>query len=217
MTSLIQHSVVIGAGIGGLLAAAALAQHSSRVVILDRDDIADTTEPRSGTPQSRHPHVLLLGGLDALNEWFPGINDDIAADGLFAEYTVTGALDLTWSVQNRTAKGNHQRVLAEIRQAELDLKQIRQTTATAVIRAANNSRSAAKRYELATLSVELAEQNLAVFGESTSSGRVTRNCAASLRAKGIALPAGFEVIDRDIAMGVIAPDVDAAAGQPARE
>src|SRR5690606_13741048 len=50
--------------------------------------------------------------------------DNVAEDGLFAEYTVTGALDFTWSVQNRTAKGNHQRVLAEIRQAELNLKSV---------------------------------------------------------------------------------------------
>src|SRR5690606_30295341 len=50
----------------------------------------------------------------------------VANDGLFAEYTVTGALDLTWNVQNRTAKGNHQRVLAELTQAELNLKSIRQ-------------------------------------------------------------------------------------------
>ncbi len=101
------------------------------------------------------------------------ITEDVARDGLFAEYTVTGALDLTWSIQNRTAKGNHQRVLAEIRQAELNLKQIRQTTSTSVIRANNNLRSAAKRYELANLSVELAEQNLAAEQARFEVGRST--------------------------------------------
>lgn len=101
------------------------------------------------------------------------ITDDVASKGLFAEYTVSGALDLTWSIQNRVAKGNHQRVLAEIRQAELDLKSIRQTTSTSVIRATNNLRSAAKRYELANLSVELAEQNLAAEQARFDVGRST--------------------------------------------
>jgi outer membrane protein TolC len=99
--------------------------------------------------------------------------EDVARDGLFAEYTVTGALDLTWSIQNRTAKGNHQRVLAEMRQAELDLKRIRQTTSSSVIRATNNLRSAAQRHELAKLSVELAEQNLAAEQARFDVGRST--------------------------------------------
>lgn len=99
--------------------------------------------------------------------------ENVGRDGLFAEYTVTGALDLTWSIQNRTAKGNHQRVLAEIRQAELNLKQIRQTTSSSVIRATNNLRSAGKRHELATLSVELAEQNLAAEQARFDVGRST--------------------------------------------
>lgn len=101
------------------------------------------------------------------------ITEDVARDGLFAEYTVTGALDLTWSIQNRVAKGNHQRVLAEIRQAELNLKQIRQTTSTSVIRATNNLRSAAQRHELAKLSIELAEQNLAAEQARFDVGRAT--------------------------------------------
>jgi hypothetical protein len=50
------------------------------------------------------------------------------------------------------------------------------------------------------------ETNLAVFGESTSRGRVTRNCAASLGAMGIGLPLGFTAIDQDITMGVIEHD-----------
>jgi outer membrane protein len=99
--------------------------------------------------------------------------DSVARDGLFAEYTITGALDLTWSVQNRTAKGNHQRVLAEIRQAELNLKSVRQTTATQVISASNSLRSAAKQIELAQISIELAEQNLAAEQARFDVGRST--------------------------------------------
>jgi outer membrane protein TolC len=98
---------------------------------------------------------------------------NVAADGLFAEYTVTGALDLTWSVQNRAARGNHQRVLAELQQAELNLKSIRQNTATQVIIASNKLRSAAKQMELARLSIELAEQNLAAEQARFEVGRAT--------------------------------------------
>ncbi|WP_106391311.1 TolC family protein [Enhygromyxa salina] len=101
------------------------------------------------------------------------VTDDIAQDGLFAEYTISGALDLTWSVQNRTAKGNHQRVLAEIRQAELNLKSIRQNTASQVITATNNLRSTIKQIQLAEISIELAEQNLAAEQARFEVGRAT--------------------------------------------
>ncbi|PRQ02608.1 outer membrane channel protein [Enhygromyxa salina] len=99
--------------------------------------------------------------------------DNVSRDGLFAEYTVSGALDLTWSVQNRTARGNHQRVLAEMRQAEVNLKSIRQNTATQVITATNSLRSAAKQIELGQISVELAEQNLAAEQARFEVGRAT--------------------------------------------
>lgn len=99
--------------------------------------------------------------------------DDVSRDGLFAEYTVSGALDLTWAVQNRAAKGNHQRVLAEMRQAELNLKSIRQNTASQVITATNSQRSATKQMELARVSIELAEQNLAAEQARFEVGRAT--------------------------------------------
>lgn len=98
---------------------------------------------------------------------------NVANDGLFAEYTITGALDLTWSVQNRAARGNHQRVLAELEQAELNLKAIRQNTGTQVIIASNKLRSAAKQMELGRLSIELAEQNLAAEQARFDVGRST--------------------------------------------
>lgn len=108
-------------------------------------------DPQAGTP----------GESGSWGEAFQNfVTDDIATKGLFAEYTVSGALDLTWSVQNRVARGNHQRVLAELRQAELNLKSVRQNTSTQVITAINNMRSAQKRIELADLSIELAQQNL---------------------------------------------------------
>src|SRR5436190_12363718 len=74
-------AVVIGAGMGGLAAAAALADHFGRVTVLDRDFLPPTPSHRSGTPQSRHLHVLLGGGLQALCELLPGFEEDLIRAG----------------------------------------------------------------------------------------------------------------------------------------
>ena len=76
-----RRAVVIGAGIGGLSAAGALAQYFERVDILERDRLSTSPGSRSGTPQDRHPHGLLAGGLRALDQIFPGFKRDLAAAG----------------------------------------------------------------------------------------------------------------------------------------
>src|SRR3954452_7846638 len=76
-----RRAVVVGAGIGGLAAARALADHFEQVVVLERDVLPLDAGHRSGTPQSRHLHVLLAGGLCALNELFPGFEQDLVQAG----------------------------------------------------------------------------------------------------------------------------------------
>ena len=76
-----KRAVVIGAGMGGLTAAGALAQYFERVDILERDRLTSTVGSRSGTPQDRHPHGLLAGGLRALDQIFPSFKHDLAAAG----------------------------------------------------------------------------------------------------------------------------------------
>jgi len=76
-----QRAVVIGAGMGGLSAAGALARYFERVDILERDRLTATVGSRTGTPQDRHPHGLLAGGLRALDQIFPGFKRDLAAAG----------------------------------------------------------------------------------------------------------------------------------------
>lgn len=76
------HAVVIGASMGGLAAAAALAQAYRKVTILDRDALPDRPEPRRGVPQGRHAHGLQPGGLRALEELLPGLVDQLAAAGV---------------------------------------------------------------------------------------------------------------------------------------
>src|SRR5215467_8546117 len=76
-----RRAVVVGAGIGGLSMAGALAEHFEQVEILERDRLTATVNSRSGTPQDRHPHSLLAGGLKALGEIFPGFESDLADAG----------------------------------------------------------------------------------------------------------------------------------------
>lgn len=57
------------------------------------------------------------------------------------------------------------------------------------------------------------ETNLAVFGESTTRGHVTRNCATSLRALNLDIPAGFEESDREMLMGAIDSSVTRSAAE----
>ena len=73
MVSLIgKQAIVIGAGMGGLVAAGALATYFEDVVVLERDALPSSAAPRIGTPQARHVHALLGGGQRALEELFPG-------------------------------------------------------------------------------------------------------------------------------------------------
>jgi 2-polyprenyl-6-methoxyphenol hydroxylase-like FAD-dependent oxidoreductase len=76
-----QRAVVIGAGMGGLSAAGALAKYFERVDILERDRLTGFAASRSGTAQDRHPHGLLVGGLRALDQIFSGYKRDLAAAG----------------------------------------------------------------------------------------------------------------------------------------
>ena len=54
-----RQALVIGAGMSGLAAAGALANHFGQVIVLERDWLADAPAHRPGTPQSRQLHGLL--------------------------------------------------------------------------------------------------------------------------------------------------------------
>src|SRR5215813_9335002 len=76
-----KRAIVIGAGIGGLLFARALADYFEGVTVLERDSLPDDYEPRKGVPQGRHPHGLLAGGCGAMEALLPGLTDDLRAFG----------------------------------------------------------------------------------------------------------------------------------------
>ncbi len=73
--------VVIGASLAGLFAAAAAAANGADTVILERDQLPATPEPRKGVPQGRQAHVLLHRGLLSAEELLPGLRDDLLASG----------------------------------------------------------------------------------------------------------------------------------------
>ena len=72
---------VIGASLAGLFAAAAAAANGADTVILERDRLPETPEPRKGVPQGRQAHVLLHRGLLSAEELLPGLRDDLVASG----------------------------------------------------------------------------------------------------------------------------------------
>ncbi len=76
-----KQAIVVGAGMGGLTAARALADHFERVVVLDRDALPQGPALRTGTPQARHLHILLGGGQRALEALFPGMEEDLERAG----------------------------------------------------------------------------------------------------------------------------------------
>jgi 2-polyprenyl-6-methoxyphenol hydroxylase-like FAD-dependent oxidoreductase len=74
-------AVVIGASIGGLFAARALADTYDRVLLIDRDVLPDQPGPRKAVPQARHLHALLAGGLAAMEDLLPGLTAELERRG----------------------------------------------------------------------------------------------------------------------------------------
>ena len=74
-------AIVLGAGIGGLLAAGALSRHFERVLIVERDRLPTTPEPRVGVPQGPQVHAVMKRGEIAIETVLPGFRDRLAAAG----------------------------------------------------------------------------------------------------------------------------------------
>ncbi|MEM6995568.1 MAG: TolC family protein [Myxococcota bacterium] len=134
----------------------------------------------SFTPQGRSVDTIPdqttgdPGGQGNWGEAFRNIfSDQVAGNGLLADWTLTGTLTLTWDVQNRGPKGQHQAALKQIEKSRLQLDQARQNIASGVIRAANSLRTAAKVMEVSEISLDLAADNLAAEQARFDVGRST--------------------------------------------
>ncbi len=75
------HAVVLGASMGGLLAARVLADHYETVTIVERDVLPESGN-RRGVPQGRHAHALLARSSYILDGLFPGFSDELVAGGV---------------------------------------------------------------------------------------------------------------------------------------
>lgn len=83
--TILEHTIVMGGSIAGLLAAAALAPHSRTVTIIDRDELPTdgpaAFSPRRGVPQGGTVHRLLALGEARMEELLPGLRQDLLAAG----------------------------------------------------------------------------------------------------------------------------------------
>ncbi|MEP2783046.1 MAG: hypothetical protein ABJO67_20350 [Pseudoruegeria sp.] len=77
-----QNVVVIGAGIAGLLAAAAVAPYVDHVTLVEQDTYEyGPRAPRRRVPQGTHVHALLDSGRQVLDRLLPGFTQDAMACG----------------------------------------------------------------------------------------------------------------------------------------
>lgn len=74
-------AVVLGGSMAGLAAAGVLAGSYRQVTVVDRDDLSLQSAQRRGVPQGAHAHALLARGQQALEQLFPGLTEQLIADG----------------------------------------------------------------------------------------------------------------------------------------
>lgn len=74
-------AVVVGGGIAGLLAAAALSEGFEHVQVVDKDRLPENPEPRKYVPQGAHVHGILKGGEERIESLLPGMRAALLAAG----------------------------------------------------------------------------------------------------------------------------------------
>lgn len=87
------HAVIIGGSMAGLVNARVLADYFDKVTVLDRDERPQGPQPRKGTPQAQHLHVLLEAGKQVLDGLFPGLTRDMVNEGVTV---IDAGRDFAW-------------------------------------------------------------------------------------------------------------------------
>ncbi len=79
--SLGKTAAVVGAGMGGMMAAQVLSRYFDEVIVVEKDVLPPDARARMGAPQSHHTHALLEQGRRNLEALFPGLADELIARG----------------------------------------------------------------------------------------------------------------------------------------
>jgi 2-polyprenyl-6-methoxyphenol hydroxylase-like FAD-dependent oxidoreductase len=81
MGQLGDRAIVVGASIGGLMAARVLADFYGEVLLVERDRFPGFPVSRRGVPQGRHGHLLMRRGSLEMSGLFPGVLDEVVGCG----------------------------------------------------------------------------------------------------------------------------------------
>jgi 2-polyprenyl-6-methoxyphenol hydroxylase-like FAD-dependent oxidoreductase len=81
MAKMGEHAVVLGASMGGLLAARVLSDFYRTVTVVERDVLPMASDQRRGVPQGRHVHTLWPRGSQILDDLFPGFPAELISGG----------------------------------------------------------------------------------------------------------------------------------------
>ncbi|HEY5105289.1 MAG TPA: FAD-dependent monooxygenase [Caulobacteraceae bacterium] len=76
-----KRAVVVGAGMGGMMAAQVLSRHCEEVLVLDKDSLPTEAKARMGVPQGAHVHALAVQGRRNLEKLFPGFTCEMIDRG----------------------------------------------------------------------------------------------------------------------------------------
>ena len=74
-------AVVVGASVGGSLAARVLSDGFDEVTVFDRGPLPDEPVARQGVPQAEHAHLLLEGGRVAIEDLLPEYSAELVSAG----------------------------------------------------------------------------------------------------------------------------------------
>ncbi|MFI1886562.1 FAD-dependent oxidoreductase [Streptomyces jumonjinensis] len=90
-----RRAVVIGGGLAGMLAAAALRGLVDDICVVERDELPGGPAPRRGLPQAGHVHLMWSGGVRAVETLLPGITARWLAAGARRIPVPTGMVGLS--------------------------------------------------------------------------------------------------------------------------